>query len=104
MEDDIFKNSKIVLTDHLKAMKRVLRRLSFIDKNDLVLTKGKIACLISACDEVLLTEFIFSGIFNKLHPAKIAALLSSVVFDESIKNKRVMEIKEPELCNAFEKI
>ena len=102
MEDDIFKNSKIILTDHLKSMKRVLRRLAFTDKDDLVLTKGKVACLISACDEVLLTEFIFSGLINKLDPAKIAAFLSCIVFDENQRKKRVIEIKDQELRKTFE--
>lgn len=75
-------------------MKRVLRRLAFTDKENLVLSKGKVACYISACDEILLTEFIFSGIFNKLNPAKIAALLSAVVFDERIKEGKVPVIKD----------
>ena len=34
-------------------MKRVLRRLEFLDKNDIVGIKGKVACEISACDELL---------------------------------------------------
>ena len=32
LEDDIFTTSKVVLSDTLKSMKRVLRRLSFADK------------------------------------------------------------------------
>ena len=44
--------------------------------------------MISACDEVLLTEFMFSGIFNKMKPEKIAAFLSQIVFDENIKEKK----------------
>jgi len=39
--------------DDLKCMKRVLRRLGFINKDDIVLTKGKVACEISACDEII---------------------------------------------------
>ena len=37
----------------MKCMKRVLRRLGFIDKNDIVQLKGKVACEISACDEII---------------------------------------------------
>ena len=91
-----------MLTDHLKSMKRVLRRLAFTDKDDLVLTKGKMACIISACDEVLLTEFIFSGLLNKLSPARIASFLSCVVFDENLKNKKIMEIPDQELRKALD--
>lgn len=56
----------MVLKENLDSMKRVLRRLGFIDKENIVLNKGKVACMISACDEVIITEMIFSGIFNNL--------------------------------------
>jgi len=75
-------------------MKRVLRRLGFTDKEDIVQTKGKVACMISACDEVLIVELMFSGIFNKMIPEKIAAFLSAVVFDENMKEKKTVQIKE----------
>jgi ATP-dependent RNA helicase DOB1 len=44
-------------------MKRVMRRLDMCDKNDVTNLKGKVACRISAADELLTTELIFSGIF-----------------------------------------
>lgn len=102
LEDHIFQASKIVFTDQLKSMKRVLRRLAFIDKEDIVLTKGKVACIVSTCDEVLLTEFMFKGLFNKMSPAKIAAFLSAVVFDESLKQKKVISIKDQQLQTYFD--
>jgi len=49
-------------------MKRVLRRLGFINKEDLVEAKGKVSCIVSACDEIMITEMLFSGIFNDLEP------------------------------------
>ena len=45
-------------------MKRVLRRLDHLTKDDIVTDKGKVACEISAGDEILLSEFIFSGGFE----------------------------------------
>ena len=45
--------SKMVLEDDLKCMKRVLRRLGFIDKEEIVQLKGRVACEISACDEII---------------------------------------------------
>jgi Superfamily II RNA helicase len=36
-------------------MKRVLRRLDFIDKNEIVQLKGRVACDISACDEIMVS-------------------------------------------------
>ena len=53
----------MVLEEDLKCMKRVLRRLEFTDKDDLILAKGKVACEISACDEIIASELMFSGIF-----------------------------------------
>lgn len=43
-------------------MKRVLRRLGFINKDDIVLTKGKVACEISACDEIIVNFKICKSI------------------------------------------
>ena len=34
-------------------MKRVLRRLNFINKDDVVQTKGKVACELSTTDEII---------------------------------------------------
>ncbi len=44
-------------------MKRVMRRLDMCDKNDVTSLKGKVACRISAADELLATELLFSGLF-----------------------------------------
>lgn len=49
-------------------MKRVLRRLDLCDKNDVPTMKGKVACQISACDEILITEMVFSGLFTDMEP------------------------------------
>lgn len=50
---------ELALTDQLKIMKRVLRRLEYIDDKNVVQMKGKVACEIDASDELLLTELIF---------------------------------------------
>lgn len=56
----------MVLTTELKYMKSVMRRLAHLDQDDIVELKGKVACEISAGDELLITELIFRGIFNDL--------------------------------------
>jgi len=53
-------------------MKRVLRRLGFLSKDEIVQLKGKVACEISACDEILvlfqlLTEGDRTSYFRVLH-------------------------------------
>lgn len=83
----------MILSDDLKCMKRVMRRLNFLDKDDIVQMKGKVACEISASDEILATELLFLGMFNDMEPAQIAAVLSCLLFDESSQNEK-MQIKE----------
>jgi ATP-dependent RNA helicase DOB1 len=72
---------KTVLTDDLKQMMRVLRRLDFIDNDNIVLRKGRVACEISTTDEneLLLTELLFKGTLNDMETEMIVALLSCLV-------------------------
>lgn len=69
----------MVQSSELKNMKWVLWRMDYINKDDVVQTKGRIACEISAGDEIVVTELLVSGIFNKLEPETIAGLLSCLV-------------------------
>lgn len=64
-------------------MKRVLRRLDHLTKEDIVTHKGKVACEISAADEILLSELVFSGSFEHLQKGELCAILSMFVCDES---------------------
>ena len=54
------------MSGDLVNMKRVMRRLDLADKNDVPTLKGKVACSISASDELMITEMLFSGLFNEL--------------------------------------
>ena len=72
----------MVQSSELKNMKRVLRRMDYSNKDDVVQTKGKIACEISAGDELIVTELLVSGLFNKLEPETIAGVLSALVCQE----------------------
>ena len=96
MQGQIENSEKMVLEDDLKCMKRVLRRLEFTNKDDIVQIKGKVACDISACDEIMITELMFSGLFNEMESNEIAALLSSLVHDES-PNAEKTGIKQEKL-------
>ena len=55
----ISKASAMIMSTELVSMKRVMRRLEMIDKNDVPHLKGKVAAGISATDELLATELIF---------------------------------------------
>ena len=64
----------MVNTEDLKRMKRVLRRLEYISDEDVLKIKGKIACEVSAADEIMATELIVNENFQKLEPEAIAAV------------------------------
>ena len=59
----------MIMSDDLVNMKRVMRRLGMIDANDVPQLKGKVAASISAADEIISTELLFSGFFQQLSPA-----------------------------------
>ena len=63
-------------------MKRVLRRLGYLDDGDVVQAKGRVACEINSADEILITELIYDGVFIDLSPQQCVALLASIVFQE----------------------
>lgn len=72
---------RTVLTDELKKMLRVLRRLDYLDQDDLILRKGRVACEIASEDEseLLLTELLFRGTFVSMDVEMICAVLSCLV-------------------------
>eukprot|EP00479_Gromia_sphaerica_P005772 TRINITY_DN16864_c0_g1_i1.p1 TRINITY_DN16864_c0_g1~~TRINITY_DN16864_c0_g1_i1.p1 ORF type:complete len:122 (+),score=21.30 TRINITY_DN16864_c0_g1_i1:286-651(+) len=63
-------------------MKRVLRRLNFVNEDNVIQLKGRVACDISTADELLATELLFGGVFNDLDVKVIVALCSCLVFTE----------------------
>jgi ATP-dependent RNA helicase DOB1 len=63
IEEAVKKSSEMIMKQDLVNMKRVMRRLEMCDKNDVPSLKGKVACRISAADELVLTELLFSGVF-----------------------------------------
>ena len=103
-------HASIVLRDDLRAMKRVLQRLAFVDRNNVVLDKGKMACEISSCDELILTEMVFNNIFDGMSGEHIIAMCSCLILDEGgssgdDKNNDPGAVlqSEPELLAAFDK-
>eukprot|EP00898_Chlorokybus_atmophyticus_P007257 jgi/Chlat1/7532/Chrsp62S07029 len=74
----------MVLKSELKARRRVLRRLGYIDEDGVVQVKGRVACEISSGDELVLTEMIFNGTFNELTPDEAVALCSCFVWSEKV--------------------
>jgi len=91
----------VAMHQQLKCMKRVLRRLGHTTADNVIDLKGRVACEISTCDELIGTELMFSGLFNDLAPETLVALCSCLVFDE--KNDEPMKLKE-ELAAPFRQL
>jgi ATP-dependent RNA helicase DOB1 len=85
-------------------MKRVLRRLGFSTKNNVMGLKGRVACEISTGDELIVTELIFSGAFTDLAVPQAVALLSCFVADGRAaegEGKKVTNKTEDMLAPSF---
>ena len=55
--------------------------MGYLNQHDVVELKGKVACELHS-HEVLLTELLFANVFGDYEPGEIAALLSSLVFQQ----------------------
>lgn len=92
VKKDITQAESILQLDDLKCHRRVLRRLGYISDSDVIEVKGRVACEISAGDELLLTELIFNGLFTEMTVEQIVALLSCFCQPERVKEEiRVRE-------------
>ncbi|KAK9165148.1 hypothetical protein Scep_000339 [Stephania cephalantha] len=83
---EMMRASSLAFKDELKARKRVLRRLGFITRGDIVELKGKVACEISSAEELTLTELIFNGVLKDANVEQMVALLSCFVWPEKLQD------------------
>jgi superfamily II RNA helicase len=70
------------MQDDMRRMKRVLRRLGLCNAQGIIERKGRVACEINTCDELIVTELIFNGAFKDLSVEHTAAMLSCLVHQE----------------------
>jgi ATP-dependent RNA helicase DOB1 len=90
------KTSQLILNLELGKMKRVCRRLGLTSKQNVIEKKGRVACEISAGDELVLTEIMFNGMFNDLSPEVAVALLSCFVCEEKFDSTKLKLSKDLE--------
>lgn len=93
----------VAMRDELRRMKRVLRRLGYISADGVLELKGRFACELSMTtgNELVLTDMIFDGFFNDLSAPQSAALLSSFVHEEMVKEPITAEKVRPDLQASF---
>lgn len=65
--------------EEVKSRMAVLGRLGHIDKDGMVLLKGRAACEIDTADELLATELMLNGVFTSLDKHQLVALVSCLV-------------------------
>lgn len=96
-----------LIPDYEQRLK-VLEELGFIDKNQNVVLKGRVACEINSGWELVLTELILDNFLGDFEPEEIVALLSCFVYEgrnneeESVPitprlergRKKILEISE----------
>ncbi|KAF3800189.1 ATP-dependent RNA helicase mtr4 [Colletotrichum gloeosporioides] len=90
---EIARLHSIAQMDELKGRKRVLRRLGFLNENEVVELKARVACEISSTEghELVLAELLFDRFFNELSPEMIASVLSCFVLDEKLETASLRE-------------
>ncbi|KAL3287831.1 hypothetical protein HHI36_002290 [Cryptolaemus montrouzieri] len=84
----------------------LLKEMNYIDSNNIVERKGKVACQMGM-NELLTTELVFRNVLKKLKPAEVAALLSTLVFQVRNKEESEKELLEgvtPALQEAIDKL
>ena len=73
-------DDNLTLFPDLSARLALLRKMGYVAaEDDAVQLKGRVACEVNTCDELLLCEMIFDNVFDKLDAAESAALLSALV-------------------------
>lgn len=91
-------NNALILSQEYRYRLHLLRTLDYIDKNNMIGLKGKIACEISHL-EVLVTELLFENKFDGKTCAELAAMLSPMTCQFTYAGNKdadqLMEFKHP---------
>lgn len=91
----VSKESYALYPDYVNKLK-VLRSLQYIDGQDAVTMKGRVACEMGS-NELIITELVLCNTFTDLEPDEIPALLSGLVFQAKTDIK-------PKLTPNLEKV
>jgi len=105
IKKQIRSGDEVILKDDLRSMKRILGRLGYITEDGVVALKGRVACEISAGDELVISELLFMGLFNDLSVEQCVAVFSCFVFQnegskDDINNPKI----KPDLVPLFKVI
>lgn len=80
-------NDSLSLFPDFQQRLKVLKRLGYISEDGVVQVKGRVACEINTCEEIVLTEMIFENVLANLEPEEIVAVLSALIFQEKTQSE-----------------
>eukprot|EP00917_Polyrhabdina_sp_WS-2016_P005028 GHVP01011519.1.p1 GENE.GHVP01011519.1~~GHVP01011519.1.p1 ORF type:complete len:549 (+),score=99.22 GHVP01011519.1:254-1900(+) len=81
----LIRNESLDLYPEMLKKIEVLKIRGFIDDQECVTMKGRVACELLTSDELTLVEVVFSGILKGLEPEELVSLLSCFVFPEKLE-------------------
>lgn len=90
----LLSNESLQLFPDFLQRKAVLRTLGYIDEHETVSVKGRVACEVNSCEELIVTEMVFEGILNELEPTEIVAALSALLYQQKSEDNLTMEVPE----------
>ena len=90
----LLSNESLNLFPDFEMRKAMLQSLGYVDENDTVCLKGRVACEVNTCEGLIVTEMVFEGMLNELEPAEIVAALSSLLFQEKADDDIGAELPE----------
>jgi antiviral helicase SKI2 len=90
----LLSNEALQLFPDFLQRKAVLHRLGYVDESGTVCIKGRVACEVNSCDELIATEMVFEGLLNEMDPEEIAAVLSALVYQEKKEEELDSELPD----------
>jgi antiviral helicase SKI2 len=100
----LLSNESLQLFPDYLQRKSVLKKLGYIDENEAVAVKGRVACEVNTCESLIVTEMVFEGILNELDPTEIVAALSSLIYQQKSDDDE-FDIEVPEtLLNCCQRM
>lgn len=101
-------NENLALFPDFRQRLAVLRHLGYVDSADTVLLKGRVACEMNTCDELLASEILYQNILEPLNPPEAAAVLSALVFQEKVDDAPAlttrMEVAKTEIEGLLQQL
>jgi superfamily II RNA helicase len=79
-------NQNLALFPDFLQRQALLRTLGYISVDSTVLLKGRVACEMNTCDELLACEMLFDNILEPLNPPEAAGVLAALVFQEKVND------------------